>query len=63
MLADPQSKIITDFGILNDTIAKDDWHYGMTNPGTYRVNPDGVVQSKYFAQDFTERYFTPTILL
>jgi len=33
------------------------------NAGTYRIDPDGVVQSKYFAKDFTERYFPPTILL
>ena len=63
MLADPQSQIITEFGILNDSIAKDDWHYGMANPGTYRVSPDGIVQAKYFEKDFTVRYVTPTILL
>jgi peroxiredoxin len=63
MLADPRSLIVTAFGLLNDTIAKDDWHYGMANPGAYLVAPDGIVKSKYFARDFTERYATPTILL
>jgi AhpC/TSA family protein/cytochrome c biogenesis DsbD-like protein len=63
MLADPQSKIIRDFGILNTTVPKDNWRYGIPYPGTYRVNEDGIVQSKYFAADFQERYSAPTILL
>ena len=42
---------------------KNNWHFGIPHPGTYRVNADGIVQSKYFAKDFEDRYSAPTILL
>ena len=64
MLSDPDSKIIKAFGILNSSIPKSDvMHYGIPNPGTYRVSADGVIQSKYFLANFQERYSAPTILL
>ena len=63
MLSDPQSKIIKAFGLLNSHTQKSDMRYGMANPGSYRVDVDGVVRSKYFAQDVSERYSTPAILL
>jgi peroxiredoxin len=64
MLSDPQSKIIKDFGILNTSFPKDVMQYGIPHPGTYMVNADGLVQSKYFVADNgIERYSTPTILL
>jgi len=63
LLSDPQSKIIKDFGIFNTHVQKNDWHYGIPNPGTYRVRADGFVQSKYFLADAHERYSAPTVLL
>ena len=63
MLSDPQSKIIKDFGILNTAFPKDVMQYGVPHPGTYMVNADGVVRSKYFLADGIERYSTPTVLL
>ena len=63
LLSDSQSKIIKDFGIFNTHVQKNDWHYGIANPGTYRVNIEGVVQSKYFLEDVHERYSAPTVLL
>ena len=65
MLSDPQSKIIRDFGILNgdgEGGGRDNWHFGVPHPGTYRVNSDGTVQSKYFLKDFEDRTSMPTIL-
>ena len=59
LLSDPQSKIIKDFGVLNARVQKTDMHFGMANPGTYRIDADGTVRSKYFAEDFSERYSTP----
>ena len=63
LLSDPQSKIIKDFGIFNSHVQQNDWHYGIANPGSYRVNAEGVVQSKYFLADAHERYSAPTVLL
>src|SRR5262245_60260596 len=62
MLSDPDSKIIKDFGILSTAFPKEDMHHGVPNPGTYMVNADGIVQSKYFLQYDHERYSAPTIL-
>jgi peroxiredoxin Q/BCP len=63
MLSDLRSKIIKDFGILNTAIPRDVMQYGIPNPGTYMVDADGAVRSKYFLADEFERYSTPTILL
>jgi hypothetical protein len=63
MLSDPGSKVIREFGILNTTVPATDFHYGIPYPGTYIVNRDGIVQSKYFEQAFQDRYSAPTILL
>ena len=64
MLSDPKSKIIKDFGILNTALPTDVMQYGVPNPGTYMVNADGTVKSKYFlADNGIERYSTPTVLL
>src|SRR5689334_22292684 len=59
MLSDPKSKIIKDFGILNTAIPTDVMQYGIPHPGTYIVNVDGAVRSKYFLADSgIERYST-----
>lgn len=63
MLADPDSKIIRDFGILNESIQKGTPTYGIPYPGSYIVDAKGVVLSKYFAPDFRERYTAGNILL
>lgn len=49
MLSDPDSRIIRDFGILNTLIAEDDhpW-FGIPFPGTYVVDAEGVIRSKFF---------------
>jgi hypothetical protein len=63
MLADPDSKIIRDFGILNESIQKGTPMYGIAYPGSYVVDARGIVQSKYFATDYRERYTGGDILL
>lgn len=49
MLSDPQSRVIREFGILNTLIAEDDhpW-FGIPFPGTYVVDADGIIGSKFF---------------
>jgi hypothetical protein len=63
MLSDPQSKIIRDFGVLNTAVPTDHLWYGVPYPGTFIVDPNGVVKSKYFEDKYQDRYAAPTILL
>jgi len=62
MLSDPESKIIRDFGILNETVPKGPF-YGVPYPGTYVVDASGVVRKKYFENDYRERFTAGTILM
>jgi hypothetical protein len=62
MLADPESKIIRAFGILNESVPKDNFVYGVPNPGTYILDEKGVIRAKYFEDDFRERYTAANIL-
>jgi hypothetical protein len=63
MLADPDSKIIRDFGILNESIERGTPTYGIPYPGSYVIDARGIVQSKYFTPDYRERYTGGDILL
>ena len=56
LLADPDSRVIRAFGILNENFPKDhDW-FGVPFPGTYIVNEKGIVSAKYFEEDHRDRY-------
>ena len=48
-LSDPDSEVISAFGILNTLIPADDhpWH-GIPFPGAYVVDADGIIRSKFF---------------
>lgn len=61
MLSDPDSKIIRAYGILNETAPKGPF-YGIPYPGTYILDPQGVVVEKYFEDDYTQRYTASAIL-
>ena len=68
LLSDRGSKIIQRFGILNTSAppyspVSGALIFGIPHPGTYIVNREGVVQSKYFEIRQTDRYTAPTILL
>ncbi len=63
LLSDPDSKIIKDFGILNTAVPESNPVRGIPNPGTYLVTPKGVVTSKYFEDDYTERYTAADLLV
>ena len=63
LLSDPDSKIIRDFGILNEAIPAGNPFRGIPNPGSYLVNPNGRVISKYFEENYTERYTAADILV
>ena len=63
LLSDPDSEIIRAFGIFNDNIPEGHEWYGICFPGTYIVDPSGVVQSKFFEQMHRQRFTADTILV
>ena len=63
VLADPQSKAIRDFGVLNTAVPQDHLWYGVPYPGTFIVDSGGTVKAKYFEDRYQDRYSAPTILL
>lgn len=63
LLSDPPSKMIRAFGVLNTAVPAGHLWYGVPYPGTFVVDRDGVVRSKYFESRYQERYSAPSILL
>ncbi|MCI0420021.1 MAG: redoxin domain-containing protein [Acidobacteria bacterium] len=61
LLSDPDSKIIRAFGILNDTVQPGQFGYGIPFPGSYWVDRRGIVVSKFFEEDYRERYAMGTV--
>lgn len=63
LLSDTDSSIIRAFGILNTNIPEGhEWH-GICFPGTFIVDENGVVHSKYFEQMHRQRFTADTILV
>ena len=62
LLSDPDSKIIRQFGILNEAL-KNTPFYGVPHPGTYIVSPAGMVVAKYFEDNYRERDTASEILV
>ena len=63
LLSDAGSKTIRAFGILNDSIPEDNPFHGVPYPGTFIVDAEGRVKSKYFEEDYRERVTAAAILL
>ena len=63
LLSDPESKVIRAFGILNETVPKNNPFYGIPHPGTYLIDTRGKVVSKYFEDDYTQRDTASSILV
>ena len=61
LLSDPESKIIRDFGILNEKVQQG-MQAGIPHPGTFVVDAEGRVMAKYFEEDFRQRYSVAGIL-
>jgi DsbC/DsbD-like thiol-disulfide interchange protein len=62
LLSDPDSKLVRELGILNETVPKDSPFFGVPYPGSFVVNAQGVITAKYFEDDFRERYTSADIL-
>ena len=63
LLSDPDSKIIRQLGILNEQIPANSPFFGIPNPGTYIVNAKGVIEAKYFEDDYKQRFTGADILV
>ena len=62
LISDAQSTIIRAYGILNDAEKPGARGYGIPHPGTFIVDRNGVVVSKFFEDAYQERYTASTIL-
>ena len=63
ILADPRSEVIRAFRVLNTHVPANHMAYGVPFPGTFLVDQNGVIQSKYFEASFRDRVSAPSILL
>ena len=63
LLSDADSKVIRGFGLLNESVSQDTPQYGIPYPGTFILDPSGVVLKKYFEKDFRQRYTASEILV
>ncbi len=62
LLADPGSAIIKRYGLFNNTVDPKTSAYGIPHPGTFILDPKGVVVARFFEDAYQERYTASTIL-
>ena len=62
LLSDTDSKIIRELNILNDTVPKNSAFFGVPFPGSFVLDRDGKIVSKYFEDDYRQRYTSADIL-
>jgi hypothetical protein len=63
LLSDPDSKIIRELGILNETVEKTNPTFGIPHPGAFVLDAKGVIVAKYFEDDYRERYTAADLLM
>ena len=63
LLSDADSTVIRELGILNDTVPKDNLFFGIPYPGSFVLDPKGVIVGKYFEDDYKQRYTSADILV
>jgi hypothetical protein len=60
LLADPESKIIASYGVLNPEATG--MMKGMALPGYFYVDPSGVIREKYFETKYTDRFTANNVM-
>jgi AhpC/TSA family protein/cytochrome c biogenesis DsbD-like protein len=60
LLSDPDSKIITRYGVLNTEALG--MTKGMALPGYFYVDASGVIREKYFEEKYTDRFTANNVL-
>jgi hypothetical protein len=63
LLSDAGSETIKRYGILNTTVAPANPQYGYPFPGTFIVNPAGIVTARVFEQSYQERDTISSVLV
>ncbi len=62
LVSDPGSAIIKRYGLFNATVDPQTRAYGIPHPGTFILDPKGVVVARFFEDAYQERYTAATIL-
>ncbi len=62
VLADPDSAVIRQYGILNTGVPEDNPRYGMPFPGAYLTDDDGRITQKHFTTHYRVRETAETII-
>jgi hypothetical protein len=62
LISDIGSAIIKKYGLLNETVDPKSRTYGIPHPGTFVVDRQGVVRSRFFEDAYQERYTAAAIL-
>jgi len=60
LLADPESKIIGSYGVLNPEATG--MMKGMALPGYFFIDPSGVIREKYFEAKYTDRFTANNVM-
>lgn len=55
LLSDPDSGMIKDFGILNESIDTESSYYGIPHPGIFVIGKNGVIGGKLFEEGYKNR--------
>jgi hypothetical protein len=63
LLSDAGSAVIKQYGILNTTVAPTNPTYGIPFPGTFIVDAEGVVTSRFFEAAYQERDTITSVLV
>lgn len=63
ILSDAGSATIKKYGILNTTVAETNQLYGYPFPGTFVLNREGVVTSRFFEDTYQERNTISSVLV
>lgn len=64
LLADPRSRLIERFDILNDrSVEPDNPYFGFAYAGCYLIDKNGVVREKFFNEKNNDRYTSASILV
>ncbi len=61
LLADPQSEVIRQYGVLNEQATG--FTKGMAVPGYFYITPDGLIKEKFFETAYTDRYTANNLVL
>lgn len=60
LLADPDSKIVTSYGVLNPEATG--MRKGMALPGYYYADRNGIIREQYFETNYTDRFTANDVL-